>query len=1263
MSNHVKILSMNVRGLFSNYKKRSDVFNWAKSKNMPIVCFQETHSTAEVEKRWEDEWGGKCYFSHGDSKSAGVSVMFRNGFDFVIHQSLIDQHGRYILLDLTIYQQRFTLVCLYGHNTDRPDFFSEILQKSASFKNTSLIFCGDWNVVQDKSLDTYNVLHERNQNARKKVEELKEVFELLDPWRICFPSEKKFTWRQKSPIKQSRIDYFLVSEDLFSLMEYTKIIPGYRTDHSAIIFSFNTNMAKRGRGYWKFNSQLLKDTQYVNIVKKCIADTVSEYFVQGSVDDILNLELSVEDQMFFEILKMKIRSISIEYSVRKSREEKDTNSKLEQDIQNLENEMNSNPSLTTQETLNKKKGELENVRQKIIDGLLLRSRANWHENGEKGTEYFCKLEKKSCINKTISELIDDAGNHVSDPSKILSQQKDFYQKLYSTRSLENENCEFFFQHDVKLSDEQKNLCEGNLSFRECGEALKNMKNGKSPGSDGFTVDFYKFFWKDLGAFVFRSLFKGYELGHFSQFQSQGVITCIPKEGKDRRYLGNWRPISLLNTDLKIASAAIANRLKQVLFSIISDTQKGFMKGRFMGENTRLLFDLMHYLEENDLEGLLLLVDFEKAFDSIEWHFLKKALKSFNFGPSICKWFDTFYADSKSCVINNGHMSEFFSLERGCRQGDPLSPYLFIIGVELLSIQLKSNNLIRGIVINDSEPLVSQYADDTFLMLDGSERSLKESLSCFEKFYMVSGLKMNTSKTRAVWVGNKKYCDLILCPEMRLNWSSSNFKILGIEFSLDLSCMSDLNFRKKIIDISKILKSWQHRKLTLLGKITVIKTLALPKLIHLFTSLPNLKEEALNELNKLFFNFIWDGKSEKIKRNTLIADCKVGGLKMVHLQSFNAYLKVSWIKRYFSNLCGCWQTILTHTLKKYGGTRSLSLQKNKLVEISKIVSNPFWKDFFFSLHLAKPHVKYNMKECLSLDILNFVTLGNFSYYTKWENVGIKNLCHLFDISKKDFYTFQKIKEMVQTDNFMMYYTLISNIPSDIKKVVRENIENVNIRLFDPQDSFVIRIMNNNCIKFIYSILLENVVHLPMEKIVKWEDILECDIADWSKYFIILNKCCNDTYLKNFQYKFLHRVVPTNSFLFKINIVSSKLCSFCNSTAETVEHLFYDCPVTLQFLNAFFDCLRQYYNNIVLNKKHVFFGILNESMFLNLMIIIVKNYIYKCKLNSKIPSIVELKFRIKRYYVIERYISRKNGTMESFEKKWTPIRYIFPNFDDF
>ena len=143
------------------------------------------------------------------------------------------------------------------------------------------------------------------------------------------------------------------------------------------------------------------------------------------MEDHLNVRFSCNDQTFFEILKMKIRSISITYSIKKSREEKSLYRTLENDIQNLENIMNSSPDDVTQASLEHKKIELGNKRQQKIEGLLLRSRANWHENGEKCSEYLCKLEKKNFIKKTITELIDENGQHITDPSEILLEQQNF----------------------------------------------------------------------------------------------------------------------------------------------------------------------------------------------------------------------------------------------------------------------------------------------------------------------------------------------------------------------------------------------------------------------------------------------------------------------------------------------------------------------------------------------------------------------------------------------------------------------------------------------------------------------------------------------------------------------------------------------------------------------------------------------------------------------------------------------------------------------
>ena len=174
-----------------------------------------------------------------------------------------------------------------------------------------------------------------------------------------------------------------------------------------------------------------------------------------------------------------------------------------------------------------------------------------------------------------------------------------------------------------------------------------MGDRKSPGMDGFTVEFYTFFWKELGHYLVRSINFSYSSGEMLVTQRSMLITTLPKPNKSKFYLKNWRLISLLGVDYKIASAVIVNRIKKVLPTIISHTQKGFLKNRSIAENTRLIYDIIDKLNSSNQEGLLLLIDFEKAFDSVEWNFLDETLKCFNFGESIRQWVKTFYENINS----------------------------------------------------------------------------------------------------------------------------------------------------------------------------------------------------------------------------------------------------------------------------------------------------------------------------------------------------------------------------------------------------------------------------------------------------------------------------------------------------------------------------------------------------------------------------------------------------------------------------------------
>ena len=227
-----------------------------------------------------------------------------------------------------------------------------------------------------------------------------------------------------------------------------------------------------------------------------------------------------------------------------------------------------------------------------------------------------------------------------------------------------------------------------------------MDHRKTPGSDGLPAEFYKTFWKELSLLLINALNFAYDTETLLITQRRGIIKFIPKKDSDPHFIKNWCPLSLLNCDYKIAAKAIANRIKSVISKLINNDQSGFIKGRFIGENIRLVDDVINYASKNNIPGLLLFIDFEKAFDSLEWSFIERTLQYFGFGPSLRKWIQTFYKKIESCILNNGWASSFFELQRGVRQGCPLSPYmyLFILSAEILAKAIRSNNEIKGLTI-------------------------------------------------------------------------------------------------------------------------------------------------------------------------------------------------------------------------------------------------------------------------------------------------------------------------------------------------------------------------------------------------------------------------------------------------------------------------------------------------------------------------------------------------------------------------------------
>lgn len=262
-----------------------------------------------------------------------------------------------------------------------------------------------------------------------------------------------------------------------------------------------------------------------------------------------------------------------------------------------------------------------------LQDTIVRSRARWVEEGEKSTKYFLNLEKRNKSLSVIYKLVDENDNVLVGNDDILHYIRDFYASLYTSNAC---NPDPFFVDLPPQPTRNENVLasEGDLTLHECFQALMAMKNDKTPGSDGLSSNFYKIFWPLIGQLVVDSLNYGYRLGRLTKEQTRGIITLIMKPQKDPTLLKNYRPITLLNTDYKIGAKAIASRLKLLLPFLIGPQQTGFLSNRFIGENIRFILDLIDYCSNKNIPGFIFLADFEKAFDTLEWNFIRKSLTYF-----------------------------------------------------------------------------------------------------------------------------------------------------------------------------------------------------------------------------------------------------------------------------------------------------------------------------------------------------------------------------------------------------------------------------------------------------------------------------------------------------------------------------------------------------------------------------------------------------------------------------------------------------------
>ena len=328
-------------------------------------------------------------------------------------------------------------------------------------------------------------------------------------------------------------------------------------------------------------------------------------------------------------------------------------------------------------------------------------------------------------------------------------------------------------------------------------------------------------------------------------------------------------------------------------------------------------------------------------------FLYKCFDFFNFGENILKWVKILNTDITASVQQCGYLSEPFQIFRGCRQGDPIASLEFLLPAQFLYLMIYANKNIKGITIKNKEYKMTQFADDTTMILDGTQNSLQMSLNTIEIFGTYSGLKMNKEKTHVIWIGKQRKTKERLHTTPMLHWGETEFDLLGIKYSSNLNKMIDLNYNKYIKQAEQVIKHWNKRQLTPMGKITVIKTFIMSKFIHIFTTLPSPKEEKLQTIKKMIYSFLWDSKTDKIKRTKITQPYTRGGLKMVNIEHFINAIKISWIRRLIMSSNQPWANLFEDTITKK--INLINLGPDFLKKIK--TKNGFWESTF------KAYVEY------------------------------------------------------------------------------------------------------------------------------------------------------------------------------------------------------------------------------------------------------------------------------------------------------------------
>ena len=735
-------------------------------------------------------------------------------------------------------------------------------------------------------------------------------------------------------------------------------------------------------------------------------------------------------------------------------------------------------------------------------------------------------------------------------------------------------------------------------------------------------------------------------------------------------IGNWRPITLLGVDYKLLTKTLAERLKQVLPGLIHPDQNGFVPGGNIVFSAHTIRDLLFYCSKEKVDMILMALDYTKAFDSVDFQMVFRSMEVYNFGENFRRWVEILYSGGTSCISNNGFLSDTFPIERSTRQGDPISPLIFILILEILFIYIRADKNIGGIRIMKNEVKLTSFADDaTYFMKD--RKSVAHLISVIANFSKVSGLQINKTKSEC----------LIFDFELNLNIYDNhlygvpmveNLKILGHYFGKSKLLCDYNNFYSKLEKFDKITNMWKMRSLTLLGRNLVINAL-LNSLFLYNAKIEYPPKEFISIIEKKNKNFLWEGGIAKIAHHSLIGDYQQGGIRykdidsLIQAQNLKSLLQIKsncklnntcvprfWILTFFGIIPLEGREKRQSLFDFFSQDLNILDCKFKLPKISKWKGHP---SYLFSLKMLGKMIDELPKSFESL--LSIPLWFNRGLGTTFDHELSKQGYNYF----KDVYFYEQNSDHRIHPRIKMSLTgLKAQVLPYFKRILEVNkSKSVVICPFQTvrinnQDT----ILQSSSTQVLYKSMISNKVRMPTG-LLKWcldFELSECQIKT---ALMFTNKCSLSVYDRVFQYKIATNILPTNAYLYRYNVKDTPTCELCQLEYGNIVHRLYECEVIAvnidQVLKFFsYECNDKYKTSMV----EYLFGKSGDSFLaLNHALIELKKMVfYATKEVLDSPNFLNCYLKRLRVLMIrEKTVHLKNRTIEVFFNKWEHFTSVY------